>query len=931
MASGHEATHPRPAAPLRRVFFETLASLSMLRRRNAAPGEDPDEASDLEQTDEESLFSSEELSPGTGVETAAETRLAEVRAFAAWALGRWEEIHTIFGRQPASPPTSVRRNVAGGQSRLCVPARSARDSIRGSLGPPRGSTAPVWGGSTSAARGNCESARGSIVPSQRGSLALTRSSIAHTQGEKGSGASDTARSYGSAVGTPGFFAPDPRTTAAHPTFTAGSARPSLVAGAGTKRGSSAPNQRVNFKEGLRGSTAGAARKSVVVGGSETPLPVLGAADFTAGLSEAGFVGNAMTIFTAIIKERVGGGRTNARAGGTISVAQLRLFKRSRIVVLASFAEALRRRRGSVLRSWRLDVDLAGRGFATSEDLARMRKSLGVEPAFSWDCLQAEGGRLEFGDVDLVDFRELVAFAEALMAHCGWDAEVAWELLDEEKKGYTTPARVSRVSEDTGFRGHARHLAEGLDISGQGRLWRDDFEYMWLLVLPTWKQQRDPLTTAPGRSAESHFAVCGAEPSEEHLARWLAQNVGFTGMQNFFKVKGKDRRWAPEHFARELERLGFDGDSAAASLAVAKAWQPDEDADLLVSEVHYKAFHVRWSAVFLSAFNVYLTQRRGSALRAWRLDLDLYGTGLVGMVDFQKACRQMGRSIDGACVWDATHADGDVRKHLTFHELNPAEGDDLQSFAEAMLQAGSFSMSNCWSLLEAERGNCANLEELTAITRSGRVDWHGQLGRLHAGIASGSNGEIWPEDLDYACVLAFLRLRTEWQEVPLYLGEVPPSGPAFARALILRLGMSERGLRPSGERMTQALLRTTLERLEYRGAVLHAAHQFVWKILTGEDLDPTLSAKGIWGRQFETQANWDDSFVEAQRFFQMQQKSCRFDGDVTEERRRRLHAWHRRNGAQGQAASGPPDTERSSARRAQRAEGGRARVLGRARS
>merc|ERR1719440_1389417 len=101
--------------------------------------------------------------------------------------------------------------------------------------------------------------------------------------------------------------------------------------------------------------------------------------------------------------------------------------------------------------------------------------------------------------------------------------------------------------------------------------------------------------------------------------------------------------------------------------------------------------------FRRVFLKFCRDRRGSGLRAWRLDLDVRGVNRVPYLDFRNAAMHMGLTLaETRLVWAAYRPPGGSESTpLEFHEFDPAEWDNLNMFLELLWTMGNFDLDMIW--------------------------------------------------------------------------------------------------------------------------------------------------------------------------------------------------------------------------------------------
>lgn len=155
------------------------------------------------------------------------------------------------------------------------------------------------------------------------------------------------------------------------------------------------------------------------------------------------------------------------------------------------------------------------------------------------------------------------FAEALLARAGFNMDDAWDLLvrHDGVRGSVpdevTPEQFRRCAESLGQPAAADRLFGGLAL-GQGRVWREDFEYLWLLAF----RSLDPHAQKEGRAPS-----CAGQGFEE---------AG--GVDGFMAALGLEAGAGPAKATKELKAkvtqrlvvLGYRGDVRRAAMRLLRS-------------------------------------------------------------------------------------------------------------------------------------------------------------------------------------------------------------------------------------------------------------------------------------------------------------------------------------------------------------------------
>jgi len=202
----------------------------------------------------------------------------------------------------------------------------------------------------------------------------------------------------------------------------------------------------------------------------------------------------------------------------IFLSQLRRFERCKTVIDAAaterdneplskrFSRLLGQQHGSLLRAFRLDIDLRGTGSVAYPDFARACRRLGLngEPRRIWDSFRPGNNAAPLTLVDIApeEAKNAGSFIKFLRLNFNSDIDHFWNELDCDGNGHVTLNEWTRVLEEMGFSGDARLLFHGLDSSGIGRLWRNELEYLTTLKCTTRAAFKPPTRSRDAESSSS---------------------------------------------------------------------------------------------------------------------------------------------------------------------------------------------------------------------------------------------------------------------------------------------------------------------------------------------------------------------------------------------------------------------------------------------
>lgn len=205
---------------------------------------------------------------------------------------------------------------------------------------------------------------------------------------------------------------------------------------------------------------------------------------------------------------------------------------SPVARLGSFVRLLRHMRGSVLRAWRIDLDVRGYGRVLREDLQTFCRRCGFASWRAvWNVLRPEGARaLEFREVAPKEFDNVRCFVDAVMGSSPLDLDSVWASLSPKGRPYVRLEAFDDGAKKLGFDGNVPHVFFGLDTGGVGKVWREDLRYLLRVgrvrvekapspaAKAKPKPAKKPLVTPPAKSPSSRGGhATGDEPADEDAA------------------------------------------------------------------------------------------------------------------------------------------------------------------------------------------------------------------------------------------------------------------------------------------------------------------------------------------------------------------------------------------------------------------------------
>ncbi|CAE7910833.1 unnamed protein product, partial [Symbiodinium necroappetens] len=208
-----------------------------------------------------------------------------------------------------------------------------------------------------------------------------------------------------------------------------------------------------------------------------------------------------------------------------------------------------------LRAWRLDLDVKQTGTVSFPDFANACRRLGLQGQcrMIWTSLRPlDDKALEFADLAPNEAAHVEAFAEMIWEASGYDLDKAWRLFDYDQKNKLTKADFVQSARHLGFQGSADLLFKGLDATGLGWVWRDDFDYI------------------PKVSQVARQRLHGAEGPLAGLVRFAQREMG--GAEELISklgLGGAQSEVTVCDLAARLTALGYDGDAQRVAVHAAK--------------------------------------------------------------------------------------------------------------------------------------------------------------------------------------------------------------------------------------------------------------------------------------------------------------------------------------------------------------------------
>jgi hypothetical protein len=342
-----------------------------------------------------------------------------------------------------------------------------------------------------------------------------------------------------------------------------------------------------------------------------------------------------------------------------------------------------------------------------------------------------------------------------------------------------------------------------------------------------------------------------EKSARAFARWAAAGR-WSAIYEVFDEEARSKSVAttPSMVYRWLDRLNFEGDAIPVFMEIGREKSESKNASNdsyndVLSLSQLLAFRRRRNRICLKEFNEHLMRRRGSALQAWKLDLDAIGSGLIDQNQFVKASRRIGFGDDILCVVDGVvmHTQ-DKKRPIHFEDIAPEEAANMRRFAEELLDRCDWNVDNAWNMIDDDDSKVIQASEFEIFVQN-TMPFEGDVDLLFNGLATNGLGLIWQEDFQYLWTLLLLEIRRSWRHPPakeLSAMEQYLIGGPFK--LMAQLGVDRNGLTPNGNELKPGQLVTRLEHLGYWHNSMRAATELFWKVTQGYDSNDALVSKGL---------------------------------------------------------------------------------------
>ncbi|CAE7242458.1 pth [Symbiodinium necroappetens] len=544
------------------------------------------------------------------------------------------------------------------------------------------------------------------------------------------------------------------------------------------------------------------------GSGERKSRSVAAEDFTRFLQGLRFKADARTLVRLIFQRCEVEDQHRLREGvESITLSQLQSFRqKAEANLLKCFCEALRKTRGTVLRAWRLDLDV--------RDCQLSQRSTCVG---TWTCLPALRQICNRCEVSSISFQPDVPceslFATLIPSAAACDA----------MRGCAAPA--ARAAWRLGRCGALLSLPQGGFIAQARGLSAQDFEALSIRELQDLARQRgvDPEDCFEKRdlveklrkvaSGKTTFSTCQADPSTGEVADEEVASMSITELRaliheaglgsrdllerNDFLQRAKEAQKILRTKAKTEESTSRKASSSKAATGSSTKGQLPWDVrryqeleivlfarggcphcvaafELLKRRglPNFDLQDVEWSKEAVQEFRrlggngvpFFYSKRTGKSLSGWKPDATdlewlVQRHGVVQRSDLERVCRVVGCGDDAASVWQALRPSGGPQHPLEICDLAPAEAANLYAFTEEVFKLLGYHLNRAWGLLSNGSSAAAEVKSINSEQFQqaySRLGLTGDAGLIYRGLVSfnkdGSEGKLWKEELDYAWFL-----------------------------------------------------------------------------------------------------------------------------------------------------------------------------------
>merc|ERR1719456_641884 len=152
----------------------------------------------------------------------------------------------------------------------------------------------------------------------------------------------------------------------------------------------------------------------------------------------------------------------------------------------------------------------------------------------------------------------------------------------------------------------------------------------------------------------------------------------------------------------------------------------------------------------------LLESRGTYLRAWRLDIDLFNTGTVPYMTFIQACHKLQHGHHAQAIWNSFRPDATTMP-LEFAEFAPEEAANLEAFTQTLWVSCQFNMYKAWEAIDVTERLW--VPEAEFVEGAKKLGFNGDASRIYRGLDAYGHGRLWRRELEYLKTLFNASSRT----------------------------------------------------------------------------------------------------------------------------------------------------------------------------
>eukprot|EP00929_Paragymnodinium_shiwhaense_P047734 TRINITY_DN24208_c0_g1_i1.p1 TRINITY_DN24208_c0_g1~~TRINITY_DN24208_c0_g1_i1.p1 ORF type:complete len:882 (-),score=214.39 TRINITY_DN24208_c0_g1_i1:230-2875(-) len=210
--------------------------------------------------------------------------------------------------------------------------------------------------------------------------------------------------------------------------------------------------------------------------------------------------------------------------------------------------------------------------------------------------------------------------------------------------------------------------------------------------------------------------------------------------------------------------------------------------LVESHMHMEVHH---PVAPVGRFVEHLKALGGTALRAWRLEIDRQGTGKVAYTDFVKACRALNLHTQGKAAIKSLRAPQRTDP-LEFSEFAVEESQNIEKFSEALWAACGCNFDEAWAIFDADKQNFVTKQQFVHACH--RLGFEGDARVVYKSLRSKSGiDRVSKDDFLYLrkiSKVANARLPKSAHLVHHLVAWVHQTFPGGASDLVSKMGFSK---------------------------------------------------------------------------------------------------------------------------------------------